>query len=174
MQLFSRTMKFCSPVFNIYLCLFGLFLGGCSTTADKNMSTLRLHAEASQRDTQVTSVPIFRKSPILMAISKDPVVTEHNVISARVVEELDGFIIEVKFDRQGTWLLERASVDNMGRHMAVFSEFGRARWLAAPVITTRITGGIYRFTPDASREEADRIVSGLNKLAATKTAYDRW
>ena len=46
----------------------------------------------------------------------------------------------------------------------IFSEFGQARWLAAPMINKRISDGNYVFTPDATREEAERIVRGVNNV----------
>ena len=46
------------------------------------------------------------------------------------------------------------------------SQFGEMRWLAAPMITRQIQDGIFVFTPDASREEAERIVRGVNNVVA--------
>jgi hypothetical protein len=46
---------------------------------------------------------------------------------------------------------------------------GEARtsaWLAAVLIRQRDTGGIFRFSPDASREETARIVRGLKNVIA--------
>jgi hypothetical protein len=40
------------------------------------------------------------------------------------------------------------------------------RFLGAPLITKRITDGVFVFTPDATREEAERIVAGLNNVIA--------
>jgi hypothetical protein len=39
-------------------------------------------------------------------------------------------------------------------------------WLGAVMIRSRIGTGSFRFTPDASRKEAERIVRGLNNLIA--------
>jgi hypothetical protein len=45
-----------------------------------------------------------------------------------------------------------------------------AGWLAAVLIRERNTSGIFRFSPDASREEAKRIVRGLkNDMTYAKT-----
>ena len=52
-----------------------------------------------------------------------------------------------------------------GQHIAVFSQFGDARWLAAPQITQQISDGVFVFTPDATMEESERIVRGLNNIA---------
>ena len=37
-------------------------------------------------------------------------------------------------------------------------------WLAAPLIRRPIADGVLTFTPDASREEAEKIVKGLNNV----------
>jgi hypothetical protein len=39
------------------------------------------------------------------------------------------------------------------------------RWVAAPTMTERIADGRLVFAPDATREEAERIVHGLNRVA---------
>ena len=55
------------------------------------------------------------------------------------------------------------------RRLAIAAQFGekevQMRWLAAPVIRKRVTDGILAFTPDASREETELIVRGLNNVA---------
>ena len=49
--------------------------------------------------------------------------------------------------------------------IGIWARYTEARWLAAPMITRRITNGLFVFTPDCSREEAERIVLGLNHVA---------
>jgi len=39
------------------------------------------------------------------------------------------------------------------------------RWLAAPLINRRMADGMITFTPDASREETEKFVEGLNNSA---------
>jgi preprotein translocase subunit SecD len=93
-----------------------------------------------------------------------------------VDDPLGGFEFTIQFDRQGTRLLEQYSTASKGKRIAVFSYFGNpkepgkgeVRWLAAPVVRERITDGIFTFTPDASREEAERIARGLNNVARVK------
>jgi preprotein translocase subunit SecD len=89
---------------------------------------------------------------------------------------MGGFEISLQFNREGTWLLEQYSSANRGRKIAVFCEFGvelkEHRWLAAPVVSKRISDGLLVFTPDASREEAEEIVRGLNNVA--KKMHGNW
>ena len=82
-----------------------------------------------------------------------------------VVDVLGGYSISVQFNKQGSMLLEQYTTGSKGKHMAISAEFGQMRWIAAPVITQRIGDGLFVFTPDTSREEAERIVSGLNRVA---------
>jgi hypothetical protein len=65
----------------------------------------------------------------------------------------------------GGWLLEQYTTANKGKHLAISAEFGEMRWLAAPKITQRLGEGRLVFTPDATREEAERIVDGVNRVA---------
>src|SRR5437867_3418861 len=161
--------------FNLYLLLAGaLALScGCRTAGSgrKNqLSTLRLHLEAD-RDPAVRNevVGIFREHPISVNVQAAPLLTEGNVAEAKVVEVLGGFALSIQFDHQGTLLLEQYSTLNRGRKFAIFTQFGdklkESRWLAAPIISRRITDGVLIFTPDATREEAEQIALGLNHVA---------
>ena len=163
-------MRTRSHAFNIYLLciLTGLVaLTGCKSFGKKKeASTLRLHLEVGSDGTDRSSlVAINRDQPIYVNIEKEPFLTEHYVKNAAVLEAMGGFSIFVQFDQKGTWLLEQYSTANKGRRVAIGSQFGEVRWLAAPVFTKRITDGTLVFTPDASRAEADRIVRGLNNVA---------
>ena len=166
-------MKICCVTFNTYLCVLAwLALGGCATTDQsketnpkKQLTAMRLHCETVQGgSTPGLEVPIWRARPVLVPIDRDAFVTEANVLAAAVVDQAGGFAIEIKLDRQGTWLLEKATVTNRGRRIAIFCNFGHERWLAAPIITKIISNGRVLFTPDATHEEADRIVRGLNNV----------
>lgn len=166
--------------FNTYL-LLALCLsltGGCQTAESKRkneLTTLRLHLEVNADGTQHNEpVPIYRAKPILVNVEKKPFVDEGNMAKAEVIDVLGGFAIQIQFDRQGTWLLEQYSTANKDRHIAIFSQFGETRWLAAPVISQRIANGLFTFTPDATREEAERIVLGLNNVAREVKKRSKW
>jgi hypothetical protein len=153
-------------------------LAGCkSAESDKNkeLSTLRVHTQAATEG--ATAVPVFRENPVLVRIEPAPLLTEGEVAKAAVVEVVGGFAIEVQFNRHGSWLLEQYTTANRDRHLAIFSEFGattnETRWLAAPRITHRIADGKLVFTPDATREESERIVRGLTN-AAKKLQKNAW
>jgi hypothetical protein len=105
-----------------------------------------------------------------VTVGHDPILTEASVIVARVIDATGGFAIEIQFDESATLMLEQYTAANPGRHLVIFGQWGEkitdGRWLAAPLITHRISNGLLAFTPDISRPEADRFVLGLNNVSA--------
>jgi preprotein translocase subunit SecD len=173
--------------FNLYLVLI-VALGlatGCKTTGEdkKPLSTLRLYLEAKKGGSKVDpkadpfagteTVEVDRANKMRFTIAKDPFLTEALVKEAKVIDDHGGYALQVQFDSKGTWLLEEYTGANRSRHILVSSQFfnpgeekiNLGRWLAAPVIRNHITDGLFVFTPDATREEAERIALGLNHVA---------
>src|SRR6185503_19419730 len=151
--------------FNAYLVVALLSIGcaGCRSLKKKEASTFRVHVEVAQDGTDMNApVPVYRQNPIYVNVENAPFLTEAHISKASVVDALGSFQIMIQFDRRGTWLLEQYSTAHRGRRVAIFSQFGQVRWLAAPVMNKRITDGLLVFTPDATREESERIVLGLN------------
>jgi preprotein translocase subunit SecD len=139
---------------------------GCQTTKKKEATVLRMHLEMNPDGTErTTSVPIGRDKFFYLNIEKAPFLDEGHVQQASVVEDVGGFQVSLQMDKRGTLLLEQYTTANKGRRIAIRAVFGKDRWLAAPVITQRISDGKMAFTPDATRQEADRLVLGLNKVA---------
>jgi len=180
---FIRIFRFCvgnmvirAARFNIYLCFLatGVLVTGCLTARhEKQLATLRIHLEVTATAMDFSaSVPVFREQPVMINVDREPFLTEADVASAKVVEDRGGFALQIEFDHSGTMLLEEYTTANTGRRMAVFAQFGKtkeeSRWLAAPLIARRITNGRLIFTPDATREEAERIALGLNNLQEDK------
>jgi len=171
--------------FNIYLSAvvaLGL-LSGCQTKAhkkEKEVATLRLHIEVIPESMDFsTSVPIYRQNPVLVPVDKSPFLTEANVSAAKVVDVAGGFDLRVQFDREGSWLLESFTTTNPRKHIGIFSAFAdgtnkQGRWLAAPMISRRISNGVLSFVPDASREEAETIARGLNNVAKQNQGKSKW
>lgn len=160
--------------FNIYLLMAIVTCGlGCETTGTakrgKEAATLRLHLEVNPDGTpHNTTASVFREKPFLVTINREPFLTEIDLESAEVVkaDAFGGFAIRVQFGRHGALLLENVTTVNRGRHIVMQSQFTESRWIAAPLISKRITDGAIVFTPDATEEEAQRIVRGLNNLIA--------
>jgi hypothetical protein len=158
--------------FNLFLAVTALAaLCGCQTDKkNKEVSALRVHIEANSNDPGTSqSVSVLRSDPVLISIEKEPILTEANAIAAKVIDARGGFALEIQFDESSALVLEQYTAANPGKHYAVFGYWGEktdiGRWLAAPLITHRIADGILSFTPDMSREEADRLVLGLNNVA---------
>jgi preprotein translocase subunit SecD len=154
--------------FNAYLtvALLVLFCGGCQLFKKKEATILRVHLEVNPDGTDKNKpVPVYRQSPVYVNVDDASFLNEGHVEKASVIDALGSFQIMLQLDRQGKWLLEQYSVAHRGRRVAIYTEFGQARWLAAPVLQKRIPDGVLVFTPDATREEAERIVLGLNNVA---------
>ena len=159
--------------FNHYLlgAALAVALAGCATskssTEKKDATSLRLFLE-SDYDTggKTDTVPIYRSSPILVKVEKVPFLDEGSLTEAHVVDTVGGFAIQLKFNFHGTLILEQITTSYKGRRIAVQAMYTEGRWLGAPMIAQRIPDGYFTFTPDATREEAQRIVRGLNNVAA--------
>ena len=135
-------------------------------SSGKEATKISFHCEmnpdGSGRCIQAT---IYRANPTIIMVDKVPYLNEGYVERADVVEFMDTYAIRIKFDSTGTLILDELTTSNKGRHLAIFCHFSDARWIAAPLITQRISNGVIVFTPDATREEAERIVRGLNNVA---------
>ena len=82
-------------------------------------------------------------------------------------------VIQLRFNTRGAMILSGVTTANRNRRLAVFCAFSQekskdkeTRWLASPMLNRPITDGLLTFTPDATREEAIRIVKGLNEVVA--------
>ena len=162
--------------FNIYLLFVGALIGltGCQTPESKRESqiaTVRIHLESTVEIPDKTEVvTICRSAPMVVNVVKEPFLNESLLAMASLVEEHGGFAIKLQFNHLGQTALEQCSATNPNRRFAIRSQFGiepnaEDRWLAAPRIPRRITDGVLIFTPDASRDEAEEIVRGLNNHA---------
>ncbi len=131
---------------------------------------IRIHVESPVTlPGKTQTISLLRSSPVAVTIGEDPVLTEVNLIAATLLETPGGFAVCVKFDETGAWMLEQATAGNPGKHLAIFGQWGDkiadGRWLAAPLISRRIADGTLTFTPDASREEVEKFVEGLNNTS---------
>ena len=188
-------MKIQVSSFNIYLLLVSLFLAGCASTdaekekakADakakaqqeatkrnpkKEYATIRFHLETNLDNTgKNRAVPIYRAKPIQIGVEEMCFLDEGKVDQAALVDWGGNYAIQLKFTRSGAFSLETITTSNKGRRLAIYCDFGQSkelvesRWLAAPMIERGNPTGVFTFTPDATRDEAERIVNGLNNVA---------
>ena len=179
--------------FNIYLLAAGaVFAGGCSSmhrlNPNKDYATLSVFPEGRPADSLPVQVG-WNKTP--MYIEAAPILTEDDVSKATLVDHPDGtYEIQLTFTDEAKMLLEMHTIGKQGKHLVIFAKFppkgwkepeggapatgenaqpGQPRisaWLAAPLIPQNgIANGSLRFAPEASHEEAERIVLGWNNMA---------
>ena len=128
---------------------------------------LQVHAVATDSSAFTKKVSVFRSSPVTLRVDQSPLLTEVDVKKAAVVEALGGFALVIEFEARGRWLLDQHSSIHKGQNLVIFARFGEKegveRWIAAPILSHRITDGALIFTPDATREEAELIARGLGE-----------
>ncbi len=165
--------------FNLF---FGLMawvglLAGCATGSDektpegdqkpeKQASTLRLHMETETTGMGTGKIKIKRSPPsVTLNVEKNAFADEGYLEEARVLDGMAGPILYLKFNTQGALRLQMWTVSKPGRRIAVWTKWTEGRWLGAPMINAPIEDGLLVFSPDATREELERIARGLNNVA---------
>jgi preprotein translocase subunit SecD len=139
---------------------------GCQSTSKKkpgeNYSLIMLYLEQNDDGTKYSrEMSVYRADPVIFHVNSKPFLNTADLEKATLMEAIGGFALQLQFNRHGTAVLESFTASNKGRRMAIFCQFTEPRVLAAPMITQRNATGIIRFTPDCSRQEAERIVKGL-------------
>ncbi|MGA9450667.1 MAG: hypothetical protein WBW41_04895 [Verrucomicrobiia bacterium] len=113
--------------FNLYLALAAALalLCGCQTHRQKGpLGALRVHIQVNPDSLGISqTVSVLRSDPVLVTIARNPILTEANLVAAKVLDTPGGFAIEVQFDENGTWLLEQYSAANPGGHFAIWSQW---------------------------------------------------
>ena len=149
-----------------------MLAAGCASFHHKKdeIGILRIHIESESSAQHATkSITVLRSEPVVVNISTDPILTEMDVTSARLLDSPGGFAIEIKFEDTAGWRLEQYTSIYPGKHLAIFAQWSDkkedGRWLAAPIIVHRMAGSILTFTPDASHEEMEKWVKALNDNA---------
>jgi hypothetical protein len=169
--------------FNLYLCAtLALFFSACSSTPEekkekkekKETAYLELHLEINRDGSSDNEeITINRSSPYTINVDKMAFVDSADLDEAVVADDLGGFVIVLKFNWRGTQLLDGATSANHNKRIAVFARFPKDRWLASPIVHKRIGDGVFSFTPDCTREEADRLVRGLNNVVKKVKKEDK-
>ena len=164
--------------FNIYLCVaISLLLAtGCQTQRKKkDLTTIELHLEVNRDGGEDNAVvPVLRDHPMMVNVDQTAFVDGVDLVEASLVDDMGGFKLRLKFNWRGTQLLNSITSANPGKRIAVNCNFGESRWLGAPLIRKPLTDGVLTFTPDASREEVEKIVKGLNNVVAEMKKKDKF
>ena len=163
-------MSFYTRRFNLYflpaiLCL-ALGLPPQSKDKDKAIGILRVHIESETQAAGGKTVQVLRAEPVSINIVNQAILSEADLVSARLLEAPGGCALQLQFNSAGAWTLEQFSSINPGKHLVIFGQWGEkteeGRWLSAPLINRRMGNGSLVFTPDASHEEVEKLVKGLN------------
>lgn len=146
-----------------------LCVAGCGTAEERKQkkaaANLRFFLEVNRDGTaQNQPIRVFRDQPVTINIHRESFLDTGFMERADLVSVPGGHAIQVAFNKAGAMRLESVTTASRGQRVAIFAEWTQGRWLAAPVITRRIADGVFIFTPDASYEEAEMIVLGLNNL----------
>ena len=165
--------------FNIILAAFVLFTIGCKTPEERERSkyatNLRFHVETNKDGTRHNfPVQVYRANPINLQVEAEAALDEGFMSRAEIVtaDEFGNFAIKITFDETGTQRLYQVTSEFKGRRLVALCRWTEIRTLAAPIIRKTIHDGVLVFTPDASREETERIVLGLNNtIAEAKKPY---
>ena len=173
-------MKFRSVRFNSYFCvLFVALLTACESTdpsgskkVASDVATLRIHLE-THRDPMGSSrqISVDREHPKTFFVTP-PMLSEQNLTAARLWEGAgEEFAIHLQFDIDGIRTLEMLSMSYRGKRLAIGSQFPEPRWIGTARMDRRIADGTLLFRPDATREEAVKIVRLLNNTVKKLEKY---
>lgn len=140
---------------------------GAAKDADpeKQASTLRFHMETESVGMGTGKIKFLRSNPVTLNVEKNAFVDEGFIEDAQVLDGLGGPRILIKLNTSGALRLQMWTVSKTGRRIAVWSKWTEGRWLAAPKVEKPIEDGVIAFAIDGTREEAERIVRGLNNVA---------
>lgn len=163
--------------FNLIFSLTVIFLVvltgiGCKSAEerkkDKYMVSLSFHLETSRDGTNRNyTIQVLRSNPIPVNVEVAPFVDPSHIQSATLIDTLGGFAIQVTMNNSGSFRMQNITASNRQRRVAVqmIDSDNKQRWLAAPIIIQPINNGSFIFTPDVdSREEAEKIVNGVNNM----------
>jgi hypothetical protein len=169
-------MNFYPRGFNLYLLAAAVVLSACGCASyfkkDRHLSVLRIHIENRAQlpgSSLGKNVKVLRAQPVTVDINTEPVLTEADLVDAELLTTPGGFAVQVHVTETAALTLEQYTGSYVGRHFVVFGQWSDkredSRWLAAPIISHRISDGTFAFTPDCSEEEARLLVIGLNNVA---------
>ena len=127
---------------------------------------MRLHLESYQDvPERLTTVTMGRAAPFSYPVEKGSFLKDDQIVAAALTGRDGLYSIKIKLDHQGATILNQLSSANNGKRIAVWADFGEVRWIGSLRLEKRITNGELTFTPDTTREEAEKIVDGVNYLA---------
>jgi hypothetical protein len=173
-------MKFHSVRFNSYFCvLLAALLTACestdpsgSTKVASDIATLRIHMETHPDPLGKSRQISIGRDPAQIFHVTPATLSEQNLTAARLWEGAgEEFAIHLQFDLDGIRTLEMLSMSYRGKRLAIGSQFPEPRWIGTARMDRRIADGTLLFRPDATREEAVKIVRLLNNTVKKLEKY---
>lgn len=147
-----------------FLALALLGLTACQSHPPAGAATIRLHLPANPASPETRRLAVALRTPaISLQVDSFPILTESYLEHAELVGEGDNFSIRLTFNAHGTFVLEHASLNNRDQLLVIFINGSP---VAAPQLKQRISDGVFQFTPDMAREDAEKVVKGLNMSVA--------
>jgi preprotein translocase subunit SecD len=150
-----------------YLLLLALIIaGGCKSKPPQNAVTMSMHLPADVTTPQDRRVPAVIRSPTMsFLVDGLAVFTDDDLDGVELRDDDDGLRMRFAFNTAATIRLDVLSNDKRGSLVVVFLN---NQPVGAPQLKQRIVDGTFEFTPNVSREEAERLVEGLNALIQYK------
>lgn len=135
---------------------------GCQSKPPKNAATLSMHLPAGRGLPESRRTTVALMSPaISLDVNRIPVLREADLDTVELKGEGDNFLMRLVFGIHGTIELDRVSNNNRGELIVIFINNIP---VAAPQLKHRIVDGVFEFTPNLSREEAQKLADGLNAM----------
>ena len=145
------------------LTLAAVALTGCALFSKKEVTTVRVHEEAS------TALPAehiltaeIPKTELKLAVAPFATLTERDVLSAELYDTAGGKAILLRFDIHGTILLDECTTRNRARYLVTFIN---NRPVAAWLVNQRILNGQFLVEGDFTDDEAKRVVDALTEMS---------
>lgn len=155
-----RVMKFACTS----LVLAAVALTGCASKPPKDATSMSMHLAATPSLPETRRLPVVLRMPsISLQVDRIPVMTERELEKVELTGEGDAFGMRFVFNTSGTIRLDTLTTDKRGSVIVVC--FNGVP-VAAPLIRERIVDGFFEFTPDVTRQEAEKLAAGVNKLIA--------
>jgi len=136
-----------------------LGLTACHTGPPKDAVTLRMHLPASPALQPTRRMMVEVHTPAMsLQVDRLPVLSENDLDHAELVGEGENYDMRLTFTTHGTIVLDTVTINARGQQLVIMLNNIA---VAAPMLSHRIADGVFEFTPDMPREEAEKVVKGL-------------
>lgn len=178
----AGTMKAWRGISNVFFMgVVMVLLGGCSSMqgpvpGGRSGAMLFIFVESASRDPELTRrIEWHEANPREAHVEREPVMQPLSFLTEAKLHEsvAGGQVAELHFNFRGTQLLEAMSIEQRGRRLFLVAWYLRSK--QDKDLTSRCIGvhalrgvnssGRLFFTPDATPEEAGRLMAAFNKTA---------